>query len=194
MKLKTFLLAFSLCVSGVAHAQDEDDNHSGSIVPGVRVGKVRLGQTRAAARAAMNGKPDATFSLPRGYSSDLWKWIPGDSQEDCSLETLYLGGRVVQIEVLSPQFTMQGVEDVNLTSDWVTGLGRPTRISTYAYNRARKGTSRQKYYDWTSRGVALETWPARGTDGISSDDLHTTIVHRKGVRIIADFDGKPVSR
>lgn len=185
MNLKPLFLAFSLSASGAAFAQ----NHSGAIVPGAGIGKMRLGQTRAAARTAMNEKPTATFSLPRGFSSDLWKWVLGDSQEECFLEALYQNGRVVQLEVLSPEFKMQGVEDVNMTSAWLQALGQPTRISTYAYNRARKGVSRQKYFDWTRRGLALETQRHRALNGESSDDLHTIIVHRKGVRVVADFDG-----
>lgn len=192
MNFKPVLLAFCLCACGAAHAQDEDDapgNHSGTIAPGVRAGQLRLGQTRVQARAAMNGKPGATFALPRGYSSDLWKWTEGDSGEECAIETLYQNGRVVQIEVSSPLFKMAGMPESSLVDSWTDALGSPTRISTYAYNAARKGVSRQKYLDWTARGLALES---RRDKDVSY--VHTIIVHRKGVRVVADFDGTPVSR
>jgi hypothetical protein len=170
-------------------AKVRGERRSGAFVPGSRVGSVKLGQNRAGVRAALGRAPDAHFALSRGYSSDLWKWSQGDNIEIFSLETLYQGGRVVQIEVICPQFVPAGVEDSAVLADWLKKFGSAERTSVYAYNARRKGTSRQKYLDWPSRGFALETRRSEG-----EDYLQTAIVHRKGARGVVDFDGQPITR
>lgn len=168
-----------------------DEEHNGPLVPGSRIENVRLGQNRAQVRQAMKRAPTSRFSLPGGLSSELWKWVTADSLEICSLEALYRGGRVVQIEVVSPYIRPAGIEVDAPLSKWARKFGSPQHTSVYAYNARRKGVARQKYLDWPSRGLALETRRSSDDDG---DFVQTAIVHPVGTRVIVDFDGKPVSR
>jgi hypothetical protein len=152
-------------------------------VPGKGIGKVRLGMSRTAVRRAL-GKPRTTFSLPRGLASDLWGTVntPSYRKSPNTLEVIYRGGRVVQIEMTSPAFkTDQGVSTAT-PLHLVRKVHPKMTMTRLVYSKGNQ--RRQHYYDDIRRGIAFEYWP----DG---EEINTLIVHQPGARVIADSGGVP---
>lgn len=186
MKPLAFLavLAALPALTMVARAQsDTPDNLR--IVAGSRLGRVFLGDSRATVRRRL-GAPTKTFKLPAGLSSEMWRGKEEDEEGNVNtLEVVYRRGVAVQIEATSAKFkTPKGLSSESYVFDWVNAFGQARR-TTYNYS-GRK--ARQSYYDWTRRGIALETYPP--TDGDKDEYIHTIIVHRPGVRVVVDPNGR----
>lgn len=186
MKLPLFLFAtLTLPLAATAQtvfAQSVPDNNQ--VVPGARIGRVFLGDSRAAVRRRL-GKPLKTFALPGGMSSELWRAkTTGAYSIRHALEVVYKSGVVTQIETTNPIFqTKSGLSIDDFESDWSKIYGKPvSRVLDYA----KRGGITQIYYDWKRSGIALET-RAQG----EGEENITLIVHRKGVAVVPDPGGRP---
>src|SRR5437773_2617408 len=94
-------LLFFAVFASVAQAQDL------TILPGDRIGTMKLGATRSQIRIAL-GKPSRIFSTHGGRSADSWLQKTGRE-----LEAVYQGGIVVQLRTGSDQFQF-GKKSANL--------------------------------------------------------------------------------
>lgn len=84
-------------------AQNGGATADARIVPGERIGPVRLGMSRAAALKAVGSKP-ASSAASGGYREDSFRWAPagGRPPADATLGVISRGGRVVQVWASHP--------------------------------------------------------------------------------------------
>lgn len=162
------------------------------IVAGKSIGRVKLGDSRATVRRR-RGKPARTFVLSGGLTSDLWRSVgrthDDTTEEDDVLEVVYQRNLATQIEARGPSFRAQyGLSSRNYAPDWTRVFG-PSRQSGYTYGTGDEQRS-QMYYDWTKRGLAIETIGCL-VDGEGDSATLTIIVHRVGARVVVDEGGKP---
>ncbi len=149
------------------------------IVPGKRIGRIFIGDTRGAVRHRL-GALARTFKLGANLKSELWR------AGKYTLEVVYRNGTVTQIETTNPTFqTAQKVGRSNQIADWEDVLDLASKVSFYRY--ANK--PRQEYWDWIRDGLTLET------EGSEIDNNHamrilTVIVHRSNASVIPDIGGK----
>ena len=153
-----------------------------AVVPGKRIGKVKLGMSRSAVRKAL-GKPTTTLRLPSELKSDLWRtrYTPAYRSSPSTLEVIYRNDRVIQIEVTSAAFkTDQGVSTAT-PLHLVRKVHPNMSITKLVYSKGDQ--KRQHYYDDIWHGIAFEYWPDR-------EEVNTLIVHQPGVGVIVDPGGK----
>ena len=167
------------------------------VVPGERIGLISLGESQAAIRRRL-GVPATSFKLNNGLSSDLWRsrssrrW---DGQLH-TFEVVYRRGVAVQIEATNPHFRTAGGLGLN-SSDaaWARAFGPREESKQFRYTGAKKP---QGYEDWVSRGFALEYVILPGDTGGNDTnvdegapvEMHTLIVHYRGVPVIPDPGGR----
>lgn len=187
--MKTKTVGMTLCALAFAGhaARAVEDNRL--VEPGVRIGRVFLGDTRAAVQRRL-GKPAKTFKLKNGLSSELWRSKATDAGEKPNtLEVLYRRGVAVQIEATSGVFqTRKGLSTFSGIEDWTKSFGdRDGRKFRYANRTPRT----QAYYDWVKSGVALETQFFSAHDENDVEEIRTLIVHRRGAKVVPDVGGVP---
>ena len=162
------------------------------VVPGQHLGRVFLGDSKTAVHRRL-GAPQRTFKLAGGLTSELWRSKPNKSAEaedgeapaHYTLEVVYKSGVVTQIEASNPVFrTSGGLATDSTPKAWLATLGKAP-ATKYRYSGDK---SDQKYYDWASKGVALELQgdEASGYYGY----INTVIVHCKGAKVVVDSGGR----
>jgi hypothetical protein len=112
-----------------------------TVLPGERIGKLKLGARQAGARRIM-GKPKRTLPTHGGRTLDSWPQPSGKE-----LEAVYQGGKIVQLKSSSASFHF-GKESMPLNK----ALPR-LKSTIYLYNReSGRGV---EYRDDVKRGVAF---------------------------------------
>lgn len=177
-------LVASTSLFATANAQPTPDNRI--VEPGVRIGRVFLGDTKAAVARRL-GKPTKVFKLPGGFDSQLWRsnkeFAPGLRD---TLEIVYRRGVVVQIEVTNPIFkTKNGLSISSLLANWRRKYGTATAQTRYYTDR-----SDQTYYDWRRAGIAIESVLDNPGGDTGEFVFKTLIVHRKGFAVVPDPGGE----
>lgn len=183
MKIASLLVATTL-LPIAASAQIAPVPDQNQVVPGERIGRVFIGDTRAAVQRRL-GKPSKTFRLPAGRTSELWR---GSKREDTgrpnTLEVIFERGVAIQIETTNPVFrTKSGLSVLTGSMKWLDVLRDELSMSRRRY--VRRGSQTLEYNDWQRLGIALELIEIG--DGTSPETL---IVHRKNHAVIPDPGGK----
>jgi hypothetical protein len=177
-----FLTATVALATLGANAQSVPDNHIAA--PGERIGRVFIGDTRAAVGRRL-GPATKAFNLGRGLTSQMWRSKRvGDTGGYNTLEVVYRNGLATQVEGTSLVWnTPSGLSLSSSRADWEDRLGAPTQ-TTYNYDSG----ARKRYLDWRRAGIALEL--VQDGDSESNEwTYQTLIVHRKGVAVIPDRGG-----
>lgn len=153
-----------------------------NVIPGERLGKIRLGMTQSQTRKIL-GRPTATLHLQNGVTDDVYR----SKSTGHKLEVLFSRGRVVQIEATSPTFrTKSGLSTQTPLSVLRRALTN-VRYVTYGYGGSMGAV---KYYiDHVGIGLAFESG-GHQDDWFEETPPQTIIVHRKGVRVIPDQGGE----
>lgn len=163
------------------------------VVPGASLGRVALGDLQASVRRKL-GAPVTSFKLNNGLTSDLWRAAAAkrwDGQMH-TFEVVYRRGVAIQIEATNTVFkTSRGLGLKSSDAKWERVYGRRDESDQYSY---AKGKRPQGYDDWVSAGFALEyqILPEDGDNNGAGDapvQMHTLIVHYKGVPVIPDPGG-----
>ena len=183
MKTRFFvltILALAPLVPFSAQAQATPDNRR--IVPGERIGRIFLGDSKAAVRRRL-GVPFANFNLGSGLTSEVWR---GSNRPDTggyyTLEVVYRRGVVRQIETTNPVFkTTSGFDIDDSLASWKRRLGT-ARVREFTY--PAKDDQLKQYHDWRSTGIAMEL-VQEGEEMVRE----TIIVHPRGVSVIPDRGG-----
>lgn len=177
-----FLTASVALVALGASAQSTPDNHIAA--PGERIGRVFIGDTRAAIGRRL-GPATKSFSLGRGLASQMWRSKRvGDTGGYNTLEVVYRNGLATQLEGTSLVWkTADGLSLSSSRADWEERLGTPTQ-TTYNYDSG----ARKRYLDWRRAGIALELVQDGDSDS-SEFTYQTLIVHRSGNPVIPDRGG-----
>ena len=185
MQLFKPVIALVTLLPTAASAQINDQN---KIEPGVRIGRVYIGDSKTTVHRRLQ-KPDATFVLGPNLTSELWRGsLNTATGVPYRLEVVYRRGVVTQIETTNPIFRL--TNGLNVSSDestWWNVYGDPTqRVLNYP-----KKNREYRYDDWKAQGIAVENYykPAPGETVISQPE--TLIVHRKGTAVIPDLGGVP---
>lgn len=185
MRVFTPVLALVALLPTAASAQINDQN---KIEPGVRIGRVYIGDSRTTVHRRLK-KPDATFNLGPGLTSELWRGsLNTATGVPHRLEVVYRRGVVTQIETTNPLFRMKN--GLNVSSDestWWNVYGDPTQKVLNYPKRNRE----YRYDDWKARGIAIENYYKGVSDGSVLSQPETLIVHRKGAPVIPDIGGVP---
>ncbi len=183
---QTFFLAGALAALTLgAGAQPTPDNHLAE--PGVRVGRVFIGDSKAAVGRRL-GAASRSFSFSHGLSSQVWRSKKrNDTGRPNTLEVVYQNGVVRQIEGTS--LVWKTPDDVSLASsrsEWEDAYGKPL-VSTYDFD----GGTRKRYLDWKAKGIAVElvSAPREADDAPDNWTYQTLIVHRKGNAVLPDRGG-----
>lgn len=197
--------AYVLALSTIDAGQAANVPNHQHIVPGVRIGRVSLGDLQKTVRRRL-GAPFKSAALPGGLRSDTWRAPKPNSKGTFhTLEAVYRRDAVVQIEATNPAYRT----DIGLfrdldVGDWVRAYGsqraaqtshaksgsKPKLPAIYnleeaSYLYAKRSPATLKYFDWTQRGLALETEKEDDYQAIRS-----VIVHRPGFRVLPDAGGK----
>jgi hypothetical protein len=162
-------------------------NHT--IVPGASIGLVSLGESQASVRRKL-GVPVTSFTLNGGLTSDLWRSLTAKRWDGDlhTFEVVYRRGVAIQIEATNPVFTMaRGLGLKSSDASWERAFGKRDESKQYKYDAAKKD---QGYDDWIRAGFALE-YQFLPSDGVGDPpiQMHTLIVHYKGVPVIPDPGG-----
>lgn len=181
----TLLMALlaPLLVPVTARAQSAPIPDQNQVVPGERIGRVFIGDSRAAVHRRI-GKPTKVFKLMGGRTSELWRGSKRtDTDRPNTLEVIFERGAVIQIETTNTVFrTKSGLNVVSGGEEWFEALGLDPTISRRRYPKRANRT--YQYHDWRRTGIALEL--------IETEDEpspETLIVHRRGFSVIPDVGG-----
>lgn len=159
------------------------------VVPGVSIGRVSLGEAQDAVRRKL-GAPTVSFGLNNGLTSDLWRAASAkrwDGQAH-TFEVVYRRGVAVQIEATNPIFTTsRGLGLKSSDEAWQRAFGKRDENKQYKYTGGKRD---QGYDDWIASGFALEyQFLPGGAAAEAPIQMHTLIVHYKGVPVIPDPGG-----
>jgi hypothetical protein len=165
------------------------------VVPGQRVGKVRLGDSRAVVLRLL-GKPAKTARWKSGPTQDSWfgpkPSVDKDGMEAfqrIELNVIYSGGKVVQIEFNSPAFkTPQGISIGNTLQQFRRAYAG-VKPYTFMYLDEGGGGYRGHYYDARAKGIAFSFGAQDYYDARIKPELLR--VHRAGYPVLADPGGQP---
>jgi hypothetical protein len=188
MKLKTgtgvakvlWLLVVASSVS-IAKAQE---NLRFPVVPGVSVGRVKLGDTQAVVRQKM-GKPSESWKRKDGLTQDSWlgpapkAW---SSEQQRSFSVLYKNGKARQIEFNAPYFvTSQNISTQSTLRQFRAKHRRP-RTRAYLYRYEGGGGHNEYYYDDRRKGICFHL----GTQDYFNEQVRpeSLRVHPRNVPVI----------
>jgi hypothetical protein len=165
------------------------------VVPGRRVGKIRLGATRDAVWKRI-GKPTRTTRRSGGLVEDRWEYPKTRSTSDLPayIIALFRANKAVQIEFDSPKYaTANGFSVRNSLAQFrakYTNIKTKAYLYTYFENGEPLGGHRGYYYDAVRSGIAFEFGAQDVYDArIRPASLR---IHPPGKPVIADPDGKPI--
>lgn len=165
------------------------------IVPGKRIGSVRIGESRAGVHAALKA-PDQTRSLGGGLLQERWlsKPVNPSSRAQCPdyVTVYYMGGVVRQVEVSSWHFeTLGGLTTLSRFSD-LEAAYPPRHWRITAFSPSRGGVALRMYYDDdTIHGIAWKGALESGMiPSVTGDmQIESLIVHAPRTYVIVDPGG-----
>ena len=176
----SIILLLSVCVS----AQDH------TVVPGKRVGPVRLGDMRAATLESL-GKPSETKRWRSGLVKDSWRGPepPANSEESqIFFNVIYRAGRVVQIEFNDPKYKTADEISIESTLAQFRAKHIRPRVWAFTYDDGEGSGFVGYYYDDVREGIALSFGTQDYFDaGMIPEALR---VHAAGQSVIFDPGGK----
>lgn len=159
------------------------------VVPGVSLGRVALGDAQGVVRKRL-GAPATSFKLNNGLSSDLWRADAAKrwDKQPHTFEVVYRRGVAIQIEATNTIFTTaRGLGLKSSDAAWERAYGKRDESKQFKYVGGKRD---QGYDDWIASGFALE-FQFLTSDGAGDPpiQMHTLIVHYKGVPVIPDPGG-----
>jgi hypothetical protein len=164
-------------------------------VPGVSVGKVRLGDTRANVIKKL-GKPSKSTQWRSGPFQDTWLGPkpPNDKygspvSERIFLHVIYRNSKVVQVEFNSPKFvTPAGISMRSSLAQFRAKYKNP-RVRAYTYDDPGGGGYVGYYYDDVKSGIAFTFGVQDNFDArITPEALR---IHLRGIPVLPNPGGKP---
>ncbi|RYX81280.1 hypothetical protein EON83_24850 [bacterium] len=177
-----------LLLAQVSHADNV-------VVPGERVGAVKLGATLAQVRALL-GSPTKTTKWKSGETQDSFMGTKPPVDEYGSekyprrnLVVIYRAGKVVQIEFNSPAFrTSKGISLKSSLQDFRRAYGSP-KAQALAMLDEGGGGYVAYYYDSVANGIAFSFGTQDYFDAtITPVELR---IHKRGAKVLPDPGGKP---
>ncbi|MDF2441408.1 MAG: hypothetical protein JWN98_2392 [Abditibacteriota bacterium] len=195
-----------LAIHNVAHAQSATATATGTqttakteektserfpVVPGVSVGRVKLGDTQAVVRQKM-GRPTTSGRHSNGVMQDSWLGpeVAAHSADHRFFRVLYKNGRVTQIEFNSPQFvTSRGISSQSMLQQFRARYPRSRRRSYLLSYEGGGGGHIEHYFDHRRSGLCFEF----GTqDDYDARVRPTSLrVHRRNTPVIVSPGAKP---
>ncbi|QXD13829.1 hypothetical protein GQ464_010125 [Rhodocaloribacter litoris] len=145
------------------------------IVPGERLGPVRLQATRAEVRRLL-GEPDGTWVVPNDSGVELDLWGPPGSPH---LVVYYRDDRAVQIHATDPAYETADGFSTRSTIDAIRARFAPLQVFVNPYEE------NTAYYDATGQGIAFVVTYAE--DVATGKLLGTTaavFVHLPGTEVL----------
>jgi hypothetical protein len=155
------------------------------IVPDRSVGKVALGDARAAVLKQL-GKPNETRRWKDGTREDHWFALGGRKRTDSyppDLTVFYRGGKVVQASVSSPHFKLADGTSTATTLGSIRKKYPKLKVSEYVFEDYFG-----LYFDDVKRGLAF--FIGGQDDILGTYKPEQVIVHRAGSPVIPDDHGK----
>jgi hypothetical protein len=178
--------AIHLLLTGIAVAittaatQPSVAAEESTIVPGVRIGAIKLGMKQSKVTAIL-GKNDGAYSQASGIKVTLHQWK--DLDKTSTIKAFFdPGDRVVQLASTAPlSFTADGV---SLTSSLADVKKKYKAVECCKY---KANDQRIDYYDDVKQGIAFKfTWAA--DEGSASKRLSAILIHWPGNAVIPDRD------
>lgn len=165
------------------------------VVPGVRIGQVRIGESRTAVHARLHA-PDETRGLAGTLLQERWlsKPVNPSSRAQCPdyVTVYYQGGIVRQVEVSSWHFeTPGGLSTLSQFSD-LEAVYPPAHYAITAFSPSRGGVALRMYYDDdTAHGIAWKGALETGMIPSITGDMRieSLIVHGPRKYVIMDPGG-----
>jgi hypothetical protein len=174
------------------------------IVPGQRIGAVKLGMSRQAVHRALHA-PDRARRIPGGIVQESWLSRRKFSQADrdngiywkWNFVTIdFERNRVIQIEVNSPRFaTSSHLSTLNSATDWGKRYGPVRSKRDRGGNRHPDGAPGAHhfmlYIDAVQQGIAWRygAWGDLSPEPDPDEPVELVIVHFRKGRLIPDPDG-----
>jgi hypothetical protein len=200
MRYIVFLMFIACALAGPLYGQDDSEATSATepppeastvqtaarvvntaILPGERLGDVKLGATSAEVRELL-GEP--TESIPRGegFKEDIWAYPMNGMDGETELRVSYGSDRVIQVEATSPDYVT--VDALSTRSRlWQVLLKRKNcQVAAYAIWSSPEDRYDAYYYDDISGGIAFVV----GTNDYFNHSAQITAiaVHNPGRRAI----------
>lgn len=199
--LRIWIFAAFVALGATARAGDF------AVVPGVRLGSVRLGESASEVHRALR-KPSLTRVLRGGIREESWRnRLPlsyEDEQPDGQkwkynfVNIYFQRGRVVQVETNSPRFrTREGLSVGSAASRWRRKFRpvRETSNETHTFpNPDPGGIPGGKHFlktdDCVSRGIGWRVgfWAGGAPDFEPNEPLETLVVHQVSRPMINEPD------
>ncbi|BCM93833.1 hypothetical protein IAD21_05724 [Abditibacteriota bacterium] len=164
------------------------------VVPGERVGAVRLGATIAQVHQLL-GQPTKSAKWKSGETQDSFLGTKPPVDEygvekspRRNLTVIYRAGKVVQIEFNSPAFrTSKGISVTSSLRDFRRTYGP---LKPYAYGMdLDEGGYVAYYYDSAANGIASSFGTQDYFDAtIKPEEVR---IHKRGTKVLPDPGGKP---
>ena len=185
---RCFLPVVALVVALAATARADN-----LVVPGERVGAVRLGATISQVHHLL-GRPSKTSQWKSGETQDSFLGakpaLDADKQEKSprrNLTVIYRKNRVVQIEFNSPAFrTSRGISVASSLSDFRRAYG-PAKAKAFGMDLDEGGYVAY-YFDNSKRGIAFSFGTQDYFDAtIKPEDIR---IYKRGTKVLPDPGGK----
>ncbi len=183
---------FALPVASLVVALAQVAHADNVVVPGERVGSVRLNATIAQVHKLL-GNPSKSVKWKTGEVQDNFLGAKppvdaggADKYPRHNLTVIYRAGQVVQIEFNSAAFsTDEGISIESSLSDFRDTYGP---LKPYAYGMDEGGYVAY-YYDSAANGIAFSFGIQDYFDATINPE--TIRVHKRGTKVLPDPGGKP---
>lgn len=172
---RSLIVASGLTLLFVATAAAQDYD----IMPGSRVGKIKIGMSRQAVYTAL-GNPTGTYTLrARGYKGEYWF----SSDNSSTLRVFYdPAGRVYQVSVTSSRFS---TPERLTTQSSITDIMRHYKNLKVLHLAARGDID---YYDAARQGIAFEFTERVDSRNVSSYEMYAILIHKRGGLVLPEPD------
>jgi hypothetical protein len=155
----------------------EEEDHI--IVPGTRIGVVKLGMTEVQVTSSM-GKHDGAYSLPKGIKVEYAEWKEQGKASPIIKVFYDQSGKVAQVSCTAPlPATADGITIKSSLAD-VKGKYKELVLS-----KCKTKSGSADYYENKKRGIAFKF--AAPED----KEMQAIVVHASGKNLILDQDEHP---